>query len=150
VTGGDSIGLETTLRRPHIHDIVPGRNELVVEDDVRWLAENADPVWLVSTVGGSPRPLGEVEGAASLSADGRHVVYVRGRDLFLARGDGLGDFTDPLDVVATLRKAKDKWKGAVLVGDEESHEARGNTRSPLSESAAYARQARICSRVIPG
>ena len=55
---------------------------------MRWNLGDADPVWLVSTVGGSSRPLGEVEGPAAISADGRQVVFVRGRDLFLARGDG--------------------------------------------------------------
>jgi Tol biopolymer transport system component len=88
VTGGDSIRLETTLRRPVISDILPGRNELVVEDDVRWNAGDADPVWLVSTVDGSSRPLGEVEGEVAISTDGQHVVFVRGRDILLARGDG--------------------------------------------------------------
>jgi Tol biopolymer transport system component len=88
VTGGDSVRLDTTLRRPVIRAILPGRNELLVEDDVRWMVEDADPVWLVSTVGGSPRPLGEVEGQVAVSPDGQQVAFVRGRDLFLARGDG--------------------------------------------------------------
>jgi Tol biopolymer transport system component len=90
VTGGDSVRLETPVRRPWIFDILPGRNELLVEEDVRWNLGDADPVWLVSTVDGSSRPLGEVEGPAMMSADGRHVVFARGRDLFLARGDGSG------------------------------------------------------------
>jgi Tol biopolymer transport system component len=88
VTGGDSIRLETTLRRPMIGDILSARNELLVEDDVRWNLGDADPVWLVSTVDGHARPLGEVEGEAAVSADGRQVVFIRGRDLFVARGDG--------------------------------------------------------------
>ena len=86
--GGDSIPLGTTLRRPVILDILPGRNALVVEDDVRWNVGDADPVWLVSTVDGASRPLGEVEGRATVSSDGQHVVFARGPDLFLAKGDG--------------------------------------------------------------
>jgi Tol biopolymer transport system component len=89
-TGGESVRLETTLRRPRISDIVPDRGELVVEDDQHWFAGEADPVWLVPTVGGSPRSFGEVEGWAGLSADGRHAVYARGRDLLVASGEGLG------------------------------------------------------------
>jgi len=88
VTGGDSIRLETTLRRPLIRDILPRRSELLVEDDLSWWVGDADPVWLVPTVGGSPRPLGEVEGSAGVSADGRHILFARGSELFLARGDG--------------------------------------------------------------
>jgi eukaryotic-like serine/threonine-protein kinase len=87
VTGGDSIRLETTLRRPHIHAILPDRNELLVEDDVRWNVGDADPVWLVSTVDGHSRPLGEVEGPAAISGDRQHVVFVRGRDIVVARGE---------------------------------------------------------------
>ena len=90
VTGGDSIRLETTLRRPVIRGILPVRNELLVEDDVRWNVGDADPVWLVSTVDGRARPLGEVEGPATISADARRVIFARGRDLFLADGDGSG------------------------------------------------------------
>jgi Tol biopolymer transport system component len=87
-TGGDSVRLETTLHWPMVRDILPGRGELLVEEDVRSWVGDADPVWLVPTVGGSPRPLGEAEGYARVSADGRHVVFARGSDLFLARGDG--------------------------------------------------------------
>ncbi len=90
VTGGDSIRLETSLQRPVIHDISRGRNVLLVEDDVRWNFGDADPVWLVSTVNGSARPLGEVEGPAAISPDGEQIVFVRGRDIFLARADGSG------------------------------------------------------------
>jgi eukaryotic-like serine/threonine-protein kinase len=88
VTGGDSIRLETTLRRPSVRGILPDRNELLVEDDVRWNLGDADPVWLVSTVDGHSRPLGEVEGPAAISGDRQHVVFARGRDIVVARGDG--------------------------------------------------------------
>jgi Tol biopolymer transport system component/tRNA A-37 threonylcarbamoyl transferase component Bud32 len=88
VTGGDSMGIETTLRRPVIRDILPRRGELLVEEDMRFWEGDADPVWLVPTVGGNPRPLGEVEGEAGVSADEQHVVFAKGPDLFLAQGDG--------------------------------------------------------------
>jgi eukaryotic-like serine/threonine-protein kinase len=86
--GGDSTGIETTLRKPAIRDILPRRGELLVEEDARFWEGDADPVWLVSTVGGNPRPLGEVEGEAGVSADEQHVVFAKGPDLFLAQGDG--------------------------------------------------------------
>ena len=89
VTGGDSVPLETPFRRPYIHDILPGRNELLVEDDVR--GRIPDPVWLLSTTGGSARPLGDVEAYHSAwSADGQRIVYANGKDVFVARSDGSG------------------------------------------------------------
>jgi Tol biopolymer transport system component len=88
LTGGDSVPLETPLRRPYIHDILPSRSELLVEDDVRGMP---DPVWLLSTTGGSPRPLGEIEASDSAwSADGQRIVYANGKDVFVARADGSG------------------------------------------------------------
>jgi Tol biopolymer transport system component len=89
ITGGDSVPLETSLRSPSILDILPSRNELLVEEDVR--PTIPDRVWLLSTTGGSARPLGDVEaGQAAWSADGQRIVYARGRDVFVARSDGSG------------------------------------------------------------
>jgi eukaryotic-like serine/threonine-protein kinase len=88
VTGGDSAPLETPFRRPYLQDILPSRNQLLVEDDVRWAP---DPVWLVSTTGASLRPLGDIEAFDSAwSADGQRIVYANGNSLFLARSDGSG------------------------------------------------------------
>jgi Tol biopolymer transport system component/predicted Ser/Thr protein kinase len=89
VTGGDSVPLQTPFRRPYIHDILPSRNELLVEDDVR--PSLPDPVWLLSTTGGSARPLGDVEASDSgWSGDGQWVVYASGSDIFVVRSDGSG------------------------------------------------------------
>jgi len=89
IASGDSVPLETSLRSPSILDILPSRNELLVEEDVR--PTIPDRVWLLSTTGGSARPLGEVEaGQAAWSADGQRIVYARGRDVFVARSDGSG------------------------------------------------------------
>ena len=89
VTGGDAVPLETPLRRPYIHDILPRRNELLVEDDVRWT--RPDPLWVLSTTGGSARPLGDVEADNSAwSGDGQLIVFSKGKDIYAARGDGSG------------------------------------------------------------
>jgi Tol biopolymer transport system component len=88
-SGGDSVPLETPFRRPYLQDILPGRNELLVEDDVR--GQVPDPVWVLSTTGGSLRPLGDLEAFDSAwSADGQQIVYAKGSDVLLARGDGSG------------------------------------------------------------
>jgi eukaryotic-like serine/threonine-protein kinase len=87
VTVGDSVPLETPLRNPSILDIAPSRNELLVEDDVR--PTIPDRVWLLSTTGGGPRPLGDVEAEqAAWSTDGQRIVYARGKDVFVVRSDG--------------------------------------------------------------
>jgi Tol biopolymer transport system component len=90
VTGGDSTTIETpSFRRPFLDDILPNRNVLLVEEQGR--AEAPSPAWLLSTTGGSARPLGDVEvHNASFSADAQAIVYAKGRDVFLARGDGSG------------------------------------------------------------
>jgi len=89
LAGGDSVPIETPWSRPYLQDILPNRNELLVEDDVRGLL--GDPVWLLSTTGGSPRPLGHVEAEhAAWSADGQEIVYANGKDVFVARSDGSG------------------------------------------------------------
>ncbi len=87
-SGGDSVPLETPFLRPYLQDILPGRNELLVEDDVR--GRVPDPVWVLSTTGGSLRPLGLEAFDAAWSADGRQIVYAKGSDVLLARGDGSG------------------------------------------------------------
>ena len=86
VAGGDPVPLETPLRRPYIHDILPSRNELLVEE----LAVEGDArIWSLSTTGGSPRPLGDFEVFhAAWSADGQSIVYANGRDVLVARSDG--------------------------------------------------------------
>ena len=87
VTGGDSVPLETTLRRPYIHDVLPSRNELIVEDDVRWATP--DPLWLLSTTGGSARPLGDIEADHS-AWSAQQILYTKGKDLYAAWSDGSG------------------------------------------------------------
>jgi hypothetical protein len=89
VTGGDSVPLESPLRRPLVFDIHARRNELLLEENVR--ADTPDRLWALSTTGGNPRPLGEIEiSDGSWSPDGQRIVYTRGKDVFMARSDGSG------------------------------------------------------------
>jgi serine/threonine protein kinase/Tol biopolymer transport system component len=90
LTGGDPVPLESPFRRPYIQDILPSRNELLVEDDVRG-SFLPGPLWLLSTTGGSPRPLGSIEASHSAwSDDGQRIVYANGKDVLVARSDGSG------------------------------------------------------------
>ena len=89
LVGGDPVPLENPFRRPYIQGILPGRGELVVEEDVRGTI--SDQLWLLSTTGGSARPLGDIEaGDSTPSIDGQRIVYSNENGVFVARIDGTG------------------------------------------------------------
>jgi hypothetical protein len=89
VTGGDSVRLECSVRAPVILDVQASRNELLVADATRNYAPN--PLWSLSTMGGSQRPVGELEVSdAAWTADGQRIIYASGNDVFEARSDGSG------------------------------------------------------------
>ena len=86
VAGGEGVPIRTPFRNAQVLNISPSGAELLVgEGDV--IREN--PLWLVPTLGGTPRRLGNILAHdASFSPDGKKLVYANGGDLFLAKGDG--------------------------------------------------------------
>jgi DNA-binding winged helix-turn-helix (wHTH) protein/Tol biopolymer transport system component len=79
--------LEQPLLNPDILDISPDRSNLLVASGSGTEVER--PFWVVPTVGGSPRRVGDVAGhAGAWSRDGSHVVFARGAALFLVASDG--------------------------------------------------------------
>jgi len=79
--------LEQPLSNPDILDISPDRSNLLVSSGAGTEVER--PFWVVPTVGGSPRRVGDVAGhAGAWSRDGSHIVFARGSALFLAASDG--------------------------------------------------------------
>jgi eukaryotic-like serine/threonine-protein kinase len=86
IAGGEGAPVRTPFRNAHLLNISPSGAELLVgEGDV--IAEN--PLWLVPTVGGTPRRLGTILAHdANFSPDGKTLVYANGGDLFVAKGDG--------------------------------------------------------------
>jgi serine/threonine protein kinase/Tol biopolymer transport system component len=86
VAGGEGVPIRTPFRNAQVLNISPNGAELLVgEGDV--IREN--PLWLVPTLGGTPRRLGNILAHdASFSPDGKKLVYANGGDLFLAKGDG--------------------------------------------------------------
>jgi Tol biopolymer transport system component/DNA-binding winged helix-turn-helix (wHTH) protein len=89
VHGGASqpLPLAKPLNRPDILDISPDRSSLLVSAQEG--LENDPPLWVVPTLGGMPRRLGDVRGgAAAWSRDGSHIVYALGSALFLVNSDG--------------------------------------------------------------
>ena len=76
--------------------ISPNRSELMVKIAVG--NEEDAPLWIVPTVAGSPRRLGDVRAhSATWSRDGRSVVYGFGEALYGVNGDG----TNPRQLAAT-------------------------------------------------
>ncbi len=80
--------LEQPLSNPDILDISPDRANLLVSSGAGGQVER--PFWIVPTVGGSPRRLGDVTGhAGAWSRDGSHIVFARGGALFVVTSDGV-------------------------------------------------------------
>jgi Tol biopolymer transport system component/DNA-binding winged helix-turn-helix (wHTH) protein len=79
--------LEQPLSNPDILDISPDRSNLLVSSGSG--SEVERPFWVIPTVGGSPRRVGDVAGhAGAWSRDGSRIVFARGSALFLAASDG--------------------------------------------------------------
>jgi Tol biopolymer transport system component/DNA-binding winged helix-turn-helix (wHTH) protein len=79
--------LEQPLSNPDILDISPDRSNLLVASGPGTDVER--PFWVVPTVGGSPRRVGDVAGhAGAWSRDGSRIVFARGSALFLVASDG--------------------------------------------------------------
>lgn len=89
VSGGDTAHLPVPFGLPTLLDISPKGQELLISNAVDPAA--ASPLWLVPLPAGVARPLADITASdASWSPDGRWLAYVRGRELFLANGDGTG------------------------------------------------------------
>ena len=87
--GGDTGRLALPIQLPMLLDVSIVRSEILVSE----FAGPADgsPLWIVPLPAGTPRPLsGIMASDAAWSADGRNLAYVRGRELFVANGDGSG------------------------------------------------------------
>ena len=91
--------LEQPLSNPDILDISPDRSNLLVSSGSE--AEVERPFWVVPTVGGSPRRVGDVAGhAGAWSRDGSRIVFARGSALYTVASDGT-DFRKLLDTPGT-------------------------------------------------
>ena len=89
VSGGDTAHLPLPYGLSTLLDISPTGQELLVSKAVE--SAGASPLWSVPLPAGAARPLADITASdASWSPDGRWLAYVRGRQLFLANGDGTG------------------------------------------------------------
>jgi Tol biopolymer transport system component len=88
-SGGDTAHITIPFGLPTLLDISSARQELLVSGSVD--PADASPLWLVPMPAGVAHRLGNITAwDASWSPDGLSLAYVRGRDLFLANGDGTG------------------------------------------------------------
>jgi DNA-binding winged helix-turn-helix (wHTH) protein/Tol biopolymer transport system component len=86
VSGGQPVPIRTPFPRTHVLNISRDMSELLVsEGDL-----NADrPLWVVPTLGGPPRRLGNVVAHdGSWSPNGQKFVYANGSALYLTNSDG--------------------------------------------------------------
>jgi eukaryotic-like serine/threonine-protein kinase len=94
--GGDEVPIQTSFSGPIVDDISPDRSQLLVSSACPEMrAENAGaelqgcPLWVLPTLGRSPRPLGNIRATdAAWSPDGKEVVYTQGNSLYRAKVDG--------------------------------------------------------------
>ncbi|HXM41212.1 MAG TPA: winged helix-turn-helix domain-containing protein [Bryobacteraceae bacterium] len=81
--------LEQPLSNPDILDISPDRSNLLISSGAGAGAQAERPLWVVPTVGGSPRRVGDVAGhAGAWSRDGNRIAFARGSALFQVSSDG--------------------------------------------------------------
>ena len=86
VSGGQSVPISTPFSHTHVVNISRDMSELLVsEGDL-----DADrPLWVVPTLGGPPRRLGNVVAHdGSWSPNGQQFVYANGSALYLTNSDG--------------------------------------------------------------
>jgi Tol biopolymer transport system component len=85
--GGETVPVATGKEEMYLQDISPNRAELLGGSSGGSASEG--PFWLVPTLSGMPRRLGDLVGwSGTWSPDGQKVLYTKGGGLFLARSDG--------------------------------------------------------------
>jgi serine/threonine protein kinase/Tol biopolymer transport system component len=86
-TGGDVVPIAAPTLSMQILGVSPDGNSLLVSDQPGTVLDG--PLWALPVLGGQPRRLGEAMGhAGAWSPDGGRLVYAKGSELFLAKGDG--------------------------------------------------------------
>jgi eukaryotic-like serine/threonine-protein kinase len=98
VSGGDTSQIPTPFANAVLLDISPDHTKLLVLSHVG--TEELTPLWSLPLPSGTPRRLADVVsrdtlGGAAWSPDGRHLVFVKGSDIYQANADG----TDPIKLV---------------------------------------------------
>jgi Tol biopolymer transport system component len=87
--GGETSEIPTPFRNVFVSDISADHSQLLVGVPDAASSDSA-PLWTVPLPSGSPRRIGDVSSryAASWSADGQHLGFAKGSEVFLAQADG--------------------------------------------------------------
>jgi len=86
-TGGEVVAIAAPTPSTQILGVSPDGNSLLVSDQPGTAFDG--PLWALPVLGGQPRRLGDAMGHAAVwSPDGSQLVYAKGNELFLAKGDG--------------------------------------------------------------
>jgi serine/threonine protein kinase/Tol biopolymer transport system component len=88
VGGGEPVPISAPFQNTFVLDISPDRTDLLLLSSVTGTEPEA-PIWTVTTLGGSPRRLGEIQcHDAAWAPEGKTILYANGQDLYLAGSDG--------------------------------------------------------------
>jgi len=86
--GGETARIPLALEEPVLYDISPTHSELLVGGGA-FTSTFEQPLWSLPLPAGSPRRVGDILAhGACWAPDGRHLVFVNGKDLFVAKPDG--------------------------------------------------------------
>jgi len=89
IAGGEAVSISSPLFAGNLAGISPDGSELLVQSLEGNLPEG--PLWVYPALAGSRHRLGSVLSYdAAWSPDGQVLVYTKGQDLYMARGDGTG------------------------------------------------------------
>jgi hypothetical protein len=86
--GGETARIPLALEEPELYDISPTHSELLVGGGA-FTSTFEQPLWTLPLPAGSPRRVGDILAHdACWAPDGRHLSFVNGKDLFVAKPDG--------------------------------------------------------------
>ena len=86
-TGGEVVPIAAPSLSMHILSVSADGSSLLVSDEPGTSFDG--PLWALPVLGGLPRRLGDAVGhAAAWSPDGKRLIYAKGNELLLAKGDG--------------------------------------------------------------
>jgi serine/threonine protein kinase len=87
VAGGEVSLLSVPISHPVIEDISPDHSQLLITTSDSLSA----PVWTMPLPVGSPHRIGDLEASwAAYAPDGKHLLYTKEADVYLAASDGSG------------------------------------------------------------
>jgi Tol biopolymer transport system component len=85
VTGGEIFSLSVPTNHPVIEDISPDHSHLLISNTDSLNA----PLWILPLPAGSPRRIGDLEASgATYAPDGKHLLFTKDSDVYLAADDG--------------------------------------------------------------